>query len=391
MANKNSFEQYIKDTFCDEICNALNKYVEDNSVQFDFAPSWMCRVDESGVEDFYITHVNVENKEDMCIAFYPTVRATLFVTGRGKYDVETEEKDFYFRLKCTGDLAKELKDFSVEFIEEYNGKRQMQGAMTDRLVPFIKSENLDKYATDILEKYYPEALEQPMRVDAYVLAKRMGLSVHNCSITQDGSVFGRIYFYDCVGEIYDKEKSESKKGKIRAKTILVDTDALFLHSMSDGNITIAHECVHYALHKKAFEFKKLSCPQITQIQCQITGDAYGFSDERETSWMEYHANEIAPRLLMPYATFKLKSEEVIRDCFRRNNTTELVDVIEEVIDTLADFYKVPRAVDQEWSMLDMKRLSVLLHILTDAILSRIKHQKNSNLTEKRHSASAIKM
>ena len=85
-----------------------------------------------------------------------------------------------------------------------NGQRKRTVPVSDGLVPFIKSTQLDKTANKILKRFYPEALENSRQVDATVLAKRMGLSIEKRSITKDMSIFGQIYFYKCETKLYDR-------------------------------------------------------------------------------------------------------------------------------------------------------------------------------------------
>ena len=66
--------------------------------------------------------------------------------------------------------------------------------MTDGLVPYIKIEDMDRQATEILKAYYPEVLESTQPVSAKILARRMGLEVHKHGIVEDGSVFGQYIF-----------------------------------------------------------------------------------------------------------------------------------------------------------------------------------------------------
>ena len=59
--------------------------------------------------------------------------------------------------------------------------------------------------------------------------------------------------------------------------------------------------------------------------------------------MEWHASFIAPRIIMPRNPFKLKAEEFIRNRFAETGETELLEVIEYVIDDLAEFFGVTRS------------------------------------------------
>jgi hypothetical protein len=94
-----------------------------------------------------------------------------------------------------------------------------------------------------LKRYYPEALIAPTPVNPRVLAERMGLELHEQEITEDGTVFGQIYFRDTE--------------TVKAGSILVDPMAYFLRNLGSVSNTIVHECVHWDKHRKSFEFQRL--------------------------------------------------------------------------------------------------------------------------------------
>ena len=342
-----SFAEYIKDNFYNEIYKGVENYywrhrdffrVEETDRVHSIFGSELYEID--------IRHVNAEDvaENSMKIRFYPIVVATIVAKGRTRYDVEEVSKEFWFRLTCTGDISLELKDFKIEKIEEFDIKQKLTYAMTDHLVPYIPPDRLDEFALRILEQYYPEALQSESPIDANELAKRMGLEVHRCSITADGSVFGRIYFRRAVGEIYNRKEGKIKRGWVEARTVLIDKNALLLNSCRSENITLAHECTHFALHYKAFEFRRLCDNSLTHIQCEVTGDIQGIERKSEASYMEYHATEIAPRIIMPKPMFQKKVDAIIKDTLLETGYSDIIDVIELVITQVADFYKVPKSV-----------------------------------------------
>ena len=63
--------------------------------------------------------------------------------------------------------------------------------------------DLDKEATAFLEKYYPEALEEPLRVPIEDIAKeKLGLNViQGYRITDDFTIFGQICFSQCLCQL----------------------------------------------------------------------------------------------------------------------------------------------------------------------------------------------
>lgn len=343
MPKKNSFPEYVKDKLYDQIFDRVDSYVKYNAKKLDLTSERIYSIHETYVDDIDIKYVHVEDKEGMRIDFYPFVVVTAIISGKTKYDIEQEDKTLYLRLHCTGDLGKNLSDFRIIDISVYDSKLNRTDAMTDHLVPYIKPENLEERAQRILRQYYPEALTGTDPVDPYILAQRMGLTVHKHAIVEDGSIFGQIYFHDTITELYSRKQGKMRKGRVAANTVVIDKNATILQAMRSEKITVAHECVHFALHRKAFELERLCNENFTKIQCQTTGDISGIDRESETSWMEWQANALAPRLVMPYEAFKKKAEEVILDTMSEVGESELIEVLEEVIDRLAAYFDVPRA------------------------------------------------
>jgi hypothetical protein len=190
--------------------------------------------------------------------------------------------------------------------------------------------------------YYKEALYHPMAIDPTVLTERMGLSIQLKHITSDFSTFGQVFFTDCETKYYDKDNSSFKKIQIKSGTIFVDPDAYFFRNLGSVNNTIIHECVHWDKHRKAFELERLYNENATQIKCQVTGGIKDNKVRSATDWMEWQANSLAPRIQMPLSTFKTKAFEYIKQFRAEMGTSELIDVMEPVIDALATFFCVSR-------------------------------------------------
>ena len=136
-------------------------------------------------------------------------------------------------------------------------------------------------------------------------------------------------------------RSELVQTSVSARTIFVDPKAFFLRNLGSVNNTIVHECVHWDLHRKAFELERLYNSNATRIKCQVVGGIKG-NGRDATDWMEWQANALAPRIQMPLSTFKTKAFEFIKKFRAEMGTSELIDVMEPVIDALATFFCVSR-------------------------------------------------
>ena len=208
------------------------------------------------------------------------------------------------------------------------------------LVPHISKDQFDDVATEFLTEYCPEALTHPMAVPIVTIArKKMGSRiVAEYRLSEDFSIYGQICFNSGLVPVYFKDEDEFRDIKVRRGTILIDPDTLKERNIGCLNNTVAHECVHWYKHRKyhmynlgagnakgvAFRYPIIERNEALQEQ---------WTDE---DWMEWQANGIAPRILMPRQTFQAAIDMILEDSDR--------DSVPDwwVINKLADFYKVSK-------------------------------------------------
>lgn len=341
MSQNRSFKDYISNQFYNELFVAVSSYLEENCGRLDIYSRHVKSIDCAELSEIYIKSVDIENLPDMKIAFEVLLEAEFQISENNRNYDRYDEKSGWFKVSCSGDLSKNLKDFNISSVESYNYRNSPIKPMSDALVPIIRAEQLEDAATEFLSRHYPESLKSPIPVNPYELVKRMSLSVQMKSSSSDCSVFGQIFFTDCETEYYDKQEKKFKKIHVGKGTIFVDQDAYYLRNLGSVNNTIIHECVHWDLHRKAFELERLYNENATHIQCQVVGGIKD-SSKSATDWMEWQANSLTPRILMPYKQTSLKVAEIIRKHKSQYQTTELADIIEGVIDELAQYFNVSR-------------------------------------------------
>lgn len=341
MAGNRSFKDYVADRFGNELYAAIEGYSSENYNDLNLRLYKVRNIGGVELSDIEVKFVSVNDLPGMKIEFDVVVEAELEVRESDYHYDESENCSQWFMLKCTGDLDKKLDDFAISAITEYTNKNKQPKPMSDSLVPIFNRDQLESVATDFLRRNYPEALKTPIAVEPQVLAEKMGLTVEMREITKDFSVFGQIYFHDCDAELYDEDFDEMVQTSVSARTIFVDPKAYFLRNLGSVNNTIVHECVHWDLHRKAFELERLYNSSATRIKCQVVGGIKG-NGRDATDWMEWQANALAPRIQMPLSTFKIKAFEFIKRFRAEMGTSELIDVMEPVIDALATFFCVSR-------------------------------------------------
>ena len=121
----------------------------------------------------------------------------------------------------------------------------------------------------------------------------------------------------------------------------MDPETYFLYNLGKVNNTIVHECVHWDLHRKAFELERLYNKEASRIKCQVAGGVEENS-WTATEWMEWQANALAPRIQMQMAMFKTQASKYIKEYRDMLGKDDIIDVIEPVIDELAAFFCVSR-------------------------------------------------
>lgn len=334
-----SFKEYIKEHFYDDIYECINAYIEDHPKDIEDKVHKIHRLGTLSLSDMEIISVWADAGNDLQLSVEIIIRAYICAEeGDYHYDGEDDIEQWY-SLQATGDLACQLEDFNILSVGGYQRKKIRKNPLADNFVPDIKSMDLDKRAETFLHKYYPESLKKPMAIDPDELVKRMGLQKKILSITQDGSVFGRIYFRDSEIPLFNDNLQKFENCIVKSGTIFVDPKVFFLRNLGAMNNTIVHECIHWEFHRRAFELERLFDTDIVQIECKVVGGLRGHHWTKADT-IEWQANTLAPRVQMPEKTFRQKAKELIVKYQRELGTKELIDVIEPVIRGLAQFFCV---------------------------------------------------
>lgn len=341
MTNSRSFTEFVGNRFYNELFEAVKEVIQEKQEKLDLNLRKIRKIDTIELFDIEVKHVWVNDLPGMEIAFDVAVNAEMEVHERDYHYDETETAYKWFMVSFRGNLEKELKDAVITGSDIYNGRGRRQDPLDDALVPVINRSQLEKRAEQFLRDHYKKALLEPVWVEPKELAKNLGLNIAHCHITEDGSVFGRIFFYDTVTEIYDPEKECMVKKKARARTIIVDPEAAFQNNIGALNNTIIHECVHWVLHRKAFMLEHLYNKELTQIGCAVRGGIVGNSKD-STEWMEWQANALAPRIQMPREMFKKRVDALITKYRRELHAFDIIDIIQPVIDQLVIDFGVSR-------------------------------------------------
>lgn len=332
--------EYLNDNCYDLLVGAAARYV--NSRWRDFKTDYIPAPNAPPeVEDCRITSLYTEALENDEVYLFCNVSVDVVVTGHingeRKKDIDQDTCPLWLSMKLKAKFKEAFESMKVvdcRLLEEKE-RFQMRTASSKSFVPYIQEEDLEYHAQQFLEKYYPEALKKPMPLDMRILLKRMGLKARKGNLK--GGVFGKCYFVDKKGKAKDGTETTIERG-----TVVFDEDAFFFSGIGSRNNTIVHECVHWELHRKFFALVHLLNPSLSCIACTTLGADVKISDPslaEEYKWMEWQANALTPRILMPAEMLKLKFEQLKAEEVSRGETN-LALVYQRTIDRLATFFEV---------------------------------------------------
>jgi transcriptional regulator with XRE-family HTH domain len=343
-----SFKKLVEDKCYDGLYQAAEEFVHDNWESMDLYTNNVHQIGSVELDDIYIKQIDIDDLPGPRLKFSIGLQLEICV-HEGDYHYDDEDDCYpWIRVECEGDLLSGLKDWAILNVGEYYKNYHAAKPLSDSLVPVISKDMLEKTATDILKGIYPEALhmpnygEKPERVDPQILAKRLGLKVESRPIRKDESVFGQIYFADATVPLYDAETDADVETLVSARTVLIDPSNFLLRNIESANNTIVHECVHWIKHWKAFELAKLFDKDTSCISCATVGTAKPSAQGRAEDFMEWQANALAPRILMPKNPFIAKAEEYLAVYTSAHQDLPDIAVMEQVIQDLADDFGVSK-------------------------------------------------
>ncbi|WP_155969810.1 helix-turn-helix domain-containing protein [Streptococcus ruminantium] len=201
---------------------------------------------------------------------------------------------------------------------EKGDKNLFKFPISDTLLPYLSKDNSEIIATKFLEKYYPEALEEPMLISTDILVKRIGLSIIERNIYSE-YFWGRIYFYD--NSFYDILKG----------TIVINPlHAYWKRNSLSVRSTIIHECVHWVYARHSI--------YLSGIYKKNHLETKEFS---LTSLVERQANELSPKILMPRKAVEIKLNELI-DEFLETDEHKYQFASEFIVNKIATFFGVSK-------------------------------------------------
>ena len=312
MQKYHSFENFLWDNYYNEIFTAVNKFIKRNYGSLGFYGR--IEPDNLKLDDYRIRSVIFHKATGDRIRFNATVCAEIIIRGQRRRDYESSSVEKWFSVQLTGSMKDGLNSISIEGVDNYSKEKyNKEDALTRYMVPYLYAKDLDIEAEKFLSKYYPAALRKPMPLSMDTLLSNMQLKKAYAPLPDN--IFGRTYFSSAKVNLCDPNGSNEREEKITAGTIIINPNIVFIRNIGSENNTVVHECVHWDRHYNFFELQKILNPGVKAISCEVVEEYSSKSEglEKELKWMEWQANALAPRILVPTRTAKKKLEAILTE------------------------------------------------------------------------------
>ncbi len=339
MTKANDFSIYLVDKYYDKIFYEVRNQID--GLDFRGASRIVPDPEEVTLDDITAKFVHIKTVQGNYIAFELVVSADIVLREISFRNNESDECEQWLTLHCTGELDENFTKFKINEIELYSGSKAKTNVTTSSFVPIISKDNLESKATEILQALQPQMLATTKKIDIVALLNTLGLKKIEKCLSKTGNVFGKIYFRDSKTLIFNDRTGCYEEIEVQKGTIVVDPKVFFLGNVGSINNTVVHECVHWYLHKKYFEFLALFNDEISNLTCskEENYQQNKRGSEKDFSYMEWHANALAPRIMMPYQQYKDKAKELLE---AKGYDGEDIHIIKEVIEELAVYFEVSR-------------------------------------------------
>lgn len=208
---------------------------------------------------------------------------------------------------------------------------------------------LEDYATKFLAKYCKQVLVEPMPLPVEEILNEMKLTVEEATLSGNSDVFGCCLLLDTDVDVFDPEEGGYVTKSFSARTIIIDPTFEDTYGIGFKRNTLVHEAIHWEKDKKYFEIleikNKNASEQLYPILCRRSKTFYTPPEgkktkENEVKWLEWQAHRLAPRVLMPYKSFRQKAIEIIETVNKQEDNPWPCDTI---IAELSAFFIVSRS------------------------------------------------
>lgn len=297
MIRYKDFKEYMEENYLDMIMKSLEPYIishKDDLEEDDFYNiSWVEVVGGS------VCGVTFKDIGDNWLEIRTSIDVDIEFSGKTRYGHDSDSTIKTYNVFLKAILENGLRKVSVTNISEYSKNAyDKDKSLSQNLVPYMYEEDVERHAEDFLKRHYPKALLQPMPLPVEEIVNDMGMKFFYAPL-EDG-IFGKTFFGEEKVKVYtDITGSEEIEIMTSSGTMLINPNVYFMYNIGTANNTIIHECVHWDRHRRPFELQRLLEGDCSHISCEIVEKYEGIPEDASAfKWMEWQANQLAPRILI---------------------------------------------------------------------------------------------
>ena len=344
MQKKRLFSEFVCSQYQGEICSAIENYATENPDLFNL--KIIESVSEVECDSIDSKKIWIRDLPKLSLEFDLALAADLNFTEHTRRRDEEEPITQWLLVSGSVDFASLNDGLTISEVQLYEARFNADSDYTDSLSPCIYDKDTERIAQKFLSQYYPEALKTACEVDVDTVVRRMGLKVEIRHLSSDLHVFGQILFKKSKTEVYPEGSSSPIMEEFSGGTILIDDRVFFLRNYGSIRHTILHECIHWYLHRKTFLLAMLLKQAESGFKCCISGHMQSREQSNDAWFLEWQANKIAAKVLVPEKTLKQKVNQYLAE--QRELFPSLADVylMKNVVKMVADFFSVSVLVAQ---------------------------------------------
>jgi len=178
------------------------------------------------------------------------------------------------------------------------------------LLPILRSSDYGKFAHEMLNAFYREALIKPTAVDGRELARRMGLQVITVCFAEEEDILGRIYFDHSQIPVLNADGTRSMM-QIKPSTILINEKMCRTREVE--NSTIIHECVHMYKDRCFFLLQMMTGKSFCSYTSRKRIRLKRVSSNGPVEWMELQAEKLPAYILMEENNTRAEIERMLSE------------------------------------------------------------------------------
>lgn len=344
----NELDEFIYERCYQYIWDTVFSYTETHPMAFSGCTSRLMYPESATLKSMILHFSSNISADEAELKFDATFSCSIELQGDDYSDYTVSDIEAWITVSCNAIIEEAIQSFDVKNIHIYKRSEipfKTGPKATRNLVPVIYPRDLDVEAERFLSKYCPEALLEPMELPIEKIAKeKLGLEVHKeHRLTHDFSIFGQICFSDSDVEVYDLFDISKRTVKAKRGTVFVDAYTFWERNLGCVNNTIAHEVFHWYRHRLYAAIKQIlhgekMMPHRCPADMTYPDNEEKWSDEHR---MEWQANRIAPRILMPARPFTCKAKSICEGHSYIQGQSDIT-VLDDVASELANFFKVSK-------------------------------------------------